>query len=84
MKIIKTDFEGLKIVKLEIYKDKRGFFVERFNEKILKKHGIEMHCIQVNHSFSVQNVVRGLHLQNNPEQKKLIGIASGKIFECCA
>jgi dTDP-4-dehydrorhamnose 3,5-epimerase len=40
-----------------------------------------MKCIQVNHSFSLQNVVRGLHFQTNPAQKKLVGVASGVIID---
>ena len=81
MQIIETGIEGLKVIKLNSYKDDRGFFVERFNEHILKTKGIEMKCIQVNHSFSVQNVVRGLHFQVNPAQKKLVGVTSGIIID---
>ena len=33
MKITNTFIEGLKVVELDIYKDSRGFFVERFNKK---------------------------------------------------
>ena len=81
MKIIETGIEGLKVVKLNLFKDDRGFFVERFNENSLKANGIDMKCIQVNHSYSVQNVVRGLHFQTNPAQKKLVGAVSGVILD---
>jgi dTDP-4-dehydrorhamnose 3,5-epimerase len=81
MQIIKTEIEGLKIINLDLYKDDRGFFVERFNEVVLAKHGIDFNCIQVNHSFSVQNVVRGLHFQVNPAQKKLVGVTNGIIID---
>lgn len=81
MQVIDTGFEGLKVVKLPLYKDDRGFFVERFNEVALQKQGINMKCIQVNHSFSVANVIRGLHFQQNPAQVKLVGVISGVILD---
>ena len=37
MEISLTPFDGLKIVQLKIYHDNRGFFVERFNKKLLRK-----------------------------------------------
>lgn len=81
MKIIETGIEDLKVIKLDLYQDSRGFFVERFNEETLKKNGIDMKCIQVNHSFSIANVIRGLHFQTNPAQKKLVGVTTGVILD---
>ena len=37
MKIIKTKFDGLQIIKQVSYKDKRGFLRVTHNEKIIKK-----------------------------------------------
>jgi dTDP-4-dehydrorhamnose 3,5-epimerase len=81
MKIIDTEIEGLKVIKLNLYKDDRGFFVERFNENTLRENGLDFKCVQVNHSYSMQNVVRGLHFQTNPAQKKLVGVVSGVILD---
>ena len=54
--------EGLLLLKPEIYKDSRGFFMESWNakefNKVVKK---EVLFIQDNHSNSVQGVLRGLH-----------------------
>jgi dTDP-4-dehydrorhamnose 3,5-epimerase len=81
MKVIEIGLQDLKIIKLDLYKDNRGFFVEKFNEKTLKENDIEMKCIQVNHSFSIANVIRGLHFQINPAQKKLVGVTTGTILD---
>lgn len=81
MQVIETGFNGLYIVKAQLYKDERGFFIERFNEKTLKANNIELSCYQVNHSFSSHKVIRGLHFQVNPAQKKLVGITNGCILD---
>ena len=58
MKIIKTKFKGLVIVKSRVFKDNRGFFKEVEKNKVLKKKFI-FDCF----SYSKKNTLRGLHLQ---------------------
>ena len=81
MEILSTPFTGLKIVQLKIYHDNRGFFVERFNQKLFQELGLPIHYFQDNHSLSAPNVIRGLHFQNNPSQAKLVGCLRGKILD---
>ena len=76
MKLIKTKIKGLLIVKTNIYKDNRGFFKEVEKFKILKKKFI-FDCL----SFSKKNTLRGLHLQYNKPQAKIITVAQGKILD---
>ena len=78
MKILKTKFKNLLIYKKDTYKDKRGYFRELF----LQKHFKEKFPFDVM-SFSNKNVLRGLHLQINKPQAKLITVLSGKIFDVC-
>ena len=33
MEIVETGFEGLKVIKPQVFGDNRGFFVETYNEK---------------------------------------------------
>ena len=76
MKIIKTQFEGLKIIKNPKIYDNRGYFREISLEKLIKKR------LKFNYtSLSKKNVVRGLHLQNKKKQAKLVTVLSGKIFD---
>ncbi len=72
---------GLKLLKLHYHRDDRGFFVERYNEKTLRQAGLSPHFVQVNHSRSVPNTLRGLHYQINPNQGKLIGVIRGRIWD---
>ncbi len=76
MKIIKTKFKDLIIYKKETYKDRRGYFRELFlNKNIKKKFPFDVM------SFSKKNVLRGLHLQLNKPQGKLVTVLRGKIFD---
>ena len=76
MKIIKTRFKGLVIIKKETFIDNRGYFRELYKNKILKKKFIFDAM-----SFSKKNVLRGLHLQLNKPQAKLITVIRGHIFD---
>ena len=58
MKITKTNFKDLFIVKNIKYNDKRGYFKELKRENNIKK---KFPFIVM--SYSKKNVVRGLHLQ---------------------
>ncbi len=76
MKIIKTKFKDLIIYKKKTFKDKRGFFRELY----LQKHFKTKFPFDVM-SYSKKNVLRGLHLQLNNPQAKLITVLRGKIFD---
>ena len=76
MKIIKTKFKGLIILKRAIYFDNRGFLKELFEQKKFQKKFIFDYF-----SVSKKNVIRGLHLQYKTPQTKLISVLSGKIFD---
>ncbi len=81
VKVIEAPIKGLKIIELDIYKDDRGFFVERYNKKKFQELNLPIDYIQDNFSRSMPNVIRGLHYQNNPNQAKLVGCTSGKILD---
>ena len=76
MKIIKTKFEGLLIIKRPTYYDNRGFLRELFEQKKFKKKFIFDYF-----SLSKKNVIRGLHLQYRKPQVKIISVISGRIFD---
>ena len=76
MKLIKTKIKDLLIIETNIYKDHRGFFKEIEKFKILKKKFI-FDCL----SFSKKNTLRGLHLQKNKSQAKIITVTQGKILD---
>ena len=76
MKLQKTKIKDLLLVKTNIFKDSRGFFKEVEQFKILKKKFI-FDCL----SYSKKNTLRGLHLQKNKKQAKIITVAQGKILD---
>jgi dTDP-4-dehydrorhamnose 3,5-epimerase len=81
MQIEETGLLGLKIIKLDLHGDERGFFIERFKKSEFEKHNLPTDFFQDNHSKSAPNVIRGLHYQYQPAQGKLIGCTHGKIFD---
>ena len=76
MKIIKTKIKDLLIVETNIFKDNRGFFKEVARYEVLKQSLI-FDCF----SFSKKNTLRGLHLQSNKSQAKLITVTHGRILD---
>ena len=76
MKIIKTKFKDLFLVKGETHADNRGFFRELVYQKIVPKK-IVFTVI----SKSKKNILRGLHFQNKKPQGKFLCVLKGKIFD---
>ena len=71
-----------KIIKLNKFEDKRGYFLEYFNHSFIqKKLNIKFFIKQINISNSQKGVLRGLHFQYPKFQSKLIYVLSGKIYD---
>ncbi len=76
MKIFKTKFKGLLVVKQKNNSDKRGLLRETFNRKILKKNFVFEYC-----TTSKKNVLRGFHFQTKFQQSKYVNVLKGKILD---
>ena len=76
MKVIKTNFKDLVIVKSKNINDNRGYFKEVFIEKYIKKKIIFSVV-----SKSKKNVLRGLHMQKVNPQGKYVSVVKGKILD---
>ena len=81
MKVIETPLPGTLILEPKVFGDARGFFLESYNEKVMAQIGIRDRFVQDNHSYSLHNVIRGLHYQICHPQGKLVRIVSGEIFD---
>jgi dTDP-4-dehydrorhamnose 3,5-epimerase len=82
MEIIKTGFNGLLVIKPEVFTDSRGYFFESFNAEAYRNAGIDFLPMQDNESRSSIGVIRGLHYQLRPhDQAKLIRVIEGSIFD---
>ena len=83
MNIKETLLQNVYILEPAVFHDKRGFFMESYNKRILEQLGILVDFIQDNHSFSKNaGLIRGLHYQLIPKaQTKLVRVSTGAIFD---
>ena len=69
------------VIDPDVYRDGRGFFIEAYHADKYRAGGITAVFVQDNHSQSVQDTVRGLHMQVRKPQAKLIRVVEGEIFD---
>jgi dTDP-4-dehydrorhamnose 3,5-epimerase len=81
MKVHQLDLNGLILFSLPVYRDDRGFFMERFQGDRFAEFLPGKDFVQDNHSRSRPGVLRGLHFQRDPEQGKLVGVIRGRIWD---
>ena len=77
MKILNTKFNGLKVIKHQTFKDKRGLLRVTHNQKKLNKKFIFEYC-----TTSKKNSLRGFHFQHKYMQAKYVTVLKGKILDC--
>ena len=80
MNISEGALPGLKIIQPNLYKDTRGYFYETFQHKRYEALGIPA-FVQDNFSYSVRNVIRGLHYQLPNTQAKLVYVTRGQVWD---
>lgn len=83
MNIVETFLPGVKVIEPKVFGDHRGWFMETFNDAVLKESGINITFLQDNQSFSAaKGTLRGLHYQLYPKaQTKLVRCTMGAIFD---
>lgn len=82
MEIIKTDIEGVVIVKPRIFSDARGYFFESFSQRDFDGQVGHIDFVQDNESKSSYGVMRGLHFQRPPfTQSKLVRCVRGAVLD---
>ena len=81
MQIIPLSIPDVVLIKPDVYKDDRGFFLESYQKEDFEEIGISENFVQDNHSGSEQGVLRGLHYQLCHPQGKLVRVIRGKIFD---
>ena len=81
MKATPTPLTGVLLLEPKVFGDERGFFLESYNEKVMAELGIRERFVQDNQSFSMRNVLRGLHYQLCHPQAKLVRVVTGEIFD---
>jgi len=82
LEVVKTEIEGLLILKPKVFGDARGYFFESYNEDTYRKVGIDFCFLQDNISKSRKGTIRGLHYQvGNKAQGKLCKVIYGKVLD---
>ena len=81
LSIEKTGIQGLYVVNPASYKSDEDLIVETYNSQELLKNSLNMTFVQENQSMSVKGVLRGLHVQKNFPQGKLVRVVRGKIYD---
>lgn len=82
MELIKTDIEGLIIIRPDVFRDERGYFLESFSQREFENNVSKTVFVQDNESRSGYGVLRGLHFQKPPfAQAKLVRVINGKILD---
>lgn len=78
-----TSIEGVIIVDVKSYGDRRGYFMETYKKSDFVAGGIDCEFVQDNQSSSTRGVLRGLHFQIKHPQAKLVRVVSGAVFDVC-
>ncbi|WP_369999117.1 dTDP-4-dehydrorhamnose 3,5-epimerase [Winogradskyella sp.] len=83
MVIKESKLKGCYIIQPQIFEDKRGYFLETYNEKSFSKAlGLNINFVQDNESQSSKGVLRGLHYQKGKfAQAKLVRVIKGKVLD---
>jgi dTDP-4-dehydrorhamnose 3,5-epimerase len=72
---------GVKVIRPNVFRDSRGFFLESFHAPRYRAAGIDVVFVQDNHSRSVLGTLRGLHYQSTPGQAKLVRVGTGRVWD---
>ena len=77
MILLKTKIKGPQIIKTKIFKDKRGFLKEVYQRKLISNLDFPFDVM----SYSKKGVLRGLHIQTEKSQAKIITVTHGEILD---
>lgn len=81
IKVTKVLIEGLYVIEPTVHGDRRGYFVETYNQNDMHEAGLDMMFVQDNQSMSMKGVLRGLHFQKQYPQGKLVRVIQGTVFD---
>jgi dTDP-4-dehydrorhamnose 3,5-epimerase len=76
-----TELPGVLIIEPQVFADPRGWFAETYHARRYQDAGIPDLFVQDNQSHSVRGTIRGLHLQVERPQAKLIRVVQGEILD---
>jgi len=81
VKFHKTPIADVILIEPQVFGDDRGFFMETWQALKFSASGIDANFVQDNHSRSAQWTLRGVHMQVEHTQGKLVRVTSGSVFD---
>jgi len=81
VRVVPSELPEVLVVEPDVISDGRGFFLETYHADRYVAHGIPGPFVQDNHSRSIGGTIRGLHLQRQRMQGKLIRVIEGEIYD---
>jgi dTDP-4-dehydrorhamnose 3,5-epimerase len=81
VRIVSTELPDVLLIEPDVLRDSRGFFLETYHAAKYRSAGIMMPFVQDNRSRSVRGTIRGLHLQVERPQAKLVQVVLGEIYD---
>ena len=81
MKFHNTPISDVILIEPQVFGDNRGFFMETWQEPKFKSAGIDVRFVQDNQSRSTRWTLRGMHMQIEHAQGKLVRVTSGSVFD---
>ena len=81
MQVHETTLAGARLIEPRVFGDERGFFFESWNAQAFADAGLDLNFVQDNHSRSAKGVLRGMHLQVDKPQGKLVRVTAGAVYD---
>jgi dTDP-4-dehydrorhamnose 3,5-epimerase len=81
MKFLETPIADVIRIEPQVFGDARGFFLETWQAPKFAAAGIDVNFVQDNHSRSAQWTLRGMHMQIEHSQGKLVRVSAGSVFD---
>jgi len=82
MQVARTDIADVLVLEPKVFTDARGHFLESYHRRKFRElTGLDPQFVQDNQSFSVRNVLRGLHYQIQQPQGKLVQVLIGEVYD---
>ena len=81
MNFSRTPIADTFLIEPQVFGDPRGFFMETWQAPKFEAAGITGSFVQDNHSRSTRWTLRGMHMQVEHTQGKLVRVTSGSVFD---
>jgi dTDP-4-dehydrorhamnose 3,5-epimerase len=81
LNVTTTELAGVVVIEPRVFKEARGWFTETWSAARYAEQGIPSAFVQDNVSYSVPDVLRGLHYQLPNAQGKLVTVLEGEVYD---